>query len=214
MIFRFLITYIVFSTSFLFPQILQDYGFKFGLIQSEQEWNYLDESIEWTTIENSFKTKNGLKVGIFSEWKLISNINVLVEFNYAQKGSKQEIKTRTLTNPEGIGEKIDWLYPVDYFEIPLQLKLHMDLPKVSFFVSVGYRYDHLYYKKAFGTTLQRDVNKSNLGYTSGIGLKLGGMFATPIIFEFRYNPDRTFMYETDKLRITNSTIDILIGVIL
>ncbi len=154
---------VIFSTitTNVFCQVKTNYGFKVGIIRSDQNW----ESNNNADLNNTIEAKRGIKIGIFSEWRLYSHFSIVAELNYSQKGSKVEIDFR---DEFGNGNPVDLQYIVDYLEIPLLLKIEFETQRCNIYLIIGARIDCLIYRKAFPITNQSDLKDWIIGYTYGV----------------------------------------------
>ena len=190
-----------------YSQIPDEYGLKFGYVNSRQKWNYLIGG--FSNIEDSVEPIDALKIGLYSGWKITSNLGFMLEIYFSQKGSKM-----VLEGTDAMGQvawTTDHLFSVDYVETLALFTLNLKYKSVFLYFLVGPRIDYLYYGKAFDYSLQDGLTKVNLGYSLAVGIKTG-VFIAPVSLEIRYNPDKTFMHESKNLEIRNFTLDILVGV--
>jgi len=184
-------------------QIKSNFGFKFGFVSSEQKW----ESTNGQNLDELYKAKEGMKIGIFYESNIYSHLWGLVEFNYAQKGSKYEF---LITDQYGLKiNYFDWVQKVDYLEVPLLIKYEINTEIITFYPILGIRFDYLVYRKAFSIANQKNLKNWIFGYTYGIGFEVKQPISIPFKFEFRHNPDITTMSKSESLELRNVTIEFI-----
>jgi opacity protein-like surface antigen len=121
-----------------------------------------------------FKWKSGLTVGVQGEFFRNSNLTLVVDLAYIQKGAKSEWENTTEDNPEGDGTIRTIYHNYDYFSLNLLAKYRVPINNWAPFGFAGLRADS-FLTKSRSTFSEPDsqyiTNMLNLGFTAGLGLE-------------------------------------------
>ena len=211
--------YFIFSIIIFVPnsqaQIIRGYGLKVGTTISNQDWEYFNSpGLRYPSIHSDNRT--GLNIGIFSEFLNLPHISILTELNYIQKGMKKDIPVRTVTQPEGTGELINWDIRVDYINLSAFGKLKFNVGSFAPYVLLGPKIDFEISKiisLGWENNVENDFNKNRFGFKAGIGTELN-LFAFSLLAEFVFDADFNELYENQNLKIKSNSFDLRIGIIL
>jgi hypothetical protein len=195
---------VLFSFSGANAGVLDGYGLKAGVVVANQDFDY-SEGLRLDT-----KSRSGLNLGIFAEWLSLRPLSILTEVHYIQKGHVDEsVQTDEFGTPIRIF-KFD--HRLDYLSIPLLAKVTLRTKHLSPYLVVGPRFDFLLgYKSETFDEVYKDLKDTDVGGTIGLGVESRGQ-PVKVFLEFRYSPDFTSAYQTEFLKITNSSFEILFGV--
>jgi len=158
--------------------------------------------------------KNDLKIGAYGEYQFNRFINMIIEINYSQKGSSFVPEDSGISEPVSTGMSLSEIpFSVNYFEFPVLLKILVNTPISRVYLSGGIRYDYQINDNSTNFFLpENDLSKSNWGFVVATGLDISNYFENPLSIEIRYNHDTTPLFDHEVLTVTNSTIDISVGV--
>ena len=195
--------------SILFSQKV-NYGIKAGSVKSDHI--YFDSSKETefsTTLITEFKSKSGMKMGLFLGINIISNFYITSEFNYTQKGNRRvSIDTR---NNRILSNKS---HPLYYFELPLFFSYRFKYSSIEFYPYAGLRLDYLEYYKYSVLSPHKYYNKWGNGYLYGLGVEIRNMLSSTFSFEVRKNEDYSYTYEALNFKMKNTSLEFILGITL
>ncbi len=185
-------------------QLLKGYGFKAGMVVANQDFDYS------AGFQADTKNRSGLNFGIFAEWLSLPSLSVLTEAHYIQKGHVDEfVQTDEFATPIRI---IKFDQRLDYLSIPLLAKVTLRTKHLLPYLIAGPRFDFLLgYKSDTAGEIYRELKDADVGGTIGLGVESTSR-PVKVLLEFRYSPDFTSAYQTDLLKVKNSSFEILFGV--
>ena len=193
------------------------FGARLGYVEASQYWDY---SSGWLLNLSHLNEDRvpipGFKAGVNAEYDILKYCGIVAEINYVQKGSRFNIDEDVNLYPDGTGIIQEYTdYPIEYIEIPILIKLWVNVLRTRVYTLAGLRYDLLYSGDNFTVAIPESaLEKNTLGYSLGLGIDFGELRNFPVNLELRYNPDRTVAFENEILLITNSTIDLSLGMTL
>lgn len=198
----FAIASLVFSSSVSYSQTVKGYGVKLGAVSARQIWEPYNQFPDY---------RWGLNAGLFIEFLDLRNVGVLMEWHFIQKGAEQSFRETTPAQPEGTGRYLTYDERLDYFSMPLLLKLRIDSTSVEPYVLMGPQVDILIGKKGYTPMLIENFRDIEWGGTLGMGLEIRRLLPLNLMIEFRYNPSFTRAYEKNSMTMVNKTFQILLG---
>ena len=162
------------------------------------------------------KRRVGFNVAAFAEWFDVPFFSLITQVEYAQKGTGQDFVVTGPSGPNPVGVRT--LYSrLDYVSVPVLGKLRLPGGPLSPYIVAGPRMDFfLGYKSdegAFNSVYDK-FKKTSLGGSAGIGIQLDSILPISVLAEARYNFDFVDSYETNLLKVRNSTFDFWLGVAL
>lgn len=194
-------------------QILRDIGIKTGTSISKQNWTY--NSIN---VEQNKDYRTGLNFALNLEWFNNDYVTLMTDIGYIQKGTKEEIMSTTIDNPESKSSKtFDTRF--DYLYFSPQLKIRKEFNKLTPYVFVGPRIDYyLSSKSDFDLSVVEKYFKEimfGLNYGIGIAYRIKGI---GLSLEFTNFYDFTDIMNTQPtqnnagLKIKNNAFTIDLGI--
>ena len=185
------------------------FGAKVGLVIADQTYSY---SNEWGEIDRDSKT--GVVFGLFTDYQFIAGIAIRPEFQYVQKGCKDEVLETTEAYPEGIGT-LKIVDHVDYLSIPVMLKIGLPGGVQSLYLVAGPRLDiKLRTKSDFNSFVMDKFESTVFGATFGVGKQFSFGPLPAVLVEFNYYHDFSDAYKGDVLTIKNKGFALVAGVVL
>lgn len=182
------------------------YGTKTGLAIANQIFDYNDYSFS-----SDYENRYGLDIGAFIEYSNNSNLHILFETHYIQKGMVYEMEERDDTGQlVGI---ITFNNRVDYLEFDVFGKLAHNFNNSSLYFILGPRIDLLLgHDSKFFNNLYDDFERFDFGGTFGLGYEFKLLESNNFLFEIRYSPSFTNSYKTNSLTVKNNSFEILTGI--
>jgi len=215
----FYISLVVLFYSSAFGQIFSSYGFKIGLTNSNQVYEY-----SFLANDEEFDYRQGISLGIFAELLNSSNFSLILNLAYNQKGMLDEfsVNKRADSDLGYTSEKFNVDNRLDYVTIGTDVKTRYDLNGFSPFILTGIKYDFLVGKKIdrsidklFERSIENiyDKYEGNLfGLTLGLGIEINEFLSIPFIVEWVYNYDLDGVRVNDNLKIKNLSSVLNIGI--
>lgn len=201
-----LLLIVILGFTVLSAQLNLSYGIKTGCVIANQDFDYGDNSFS-----SDLKNRYGLDIGAFIEYSHNSNLYILLETHYIQKGMIYEIEQRDDT-----GQLIGIIAlnnRMDYLEFDVFGKFSHNFNNSSLYIILGPRIDILLgYDSKFFNDLYDDFERLDFGGTFGLGYEFNLLESNNFLFEMRYSPSFTNSYETDSLTVKNNSFEILTGI--
>ena len=198
-------------------QALRSYGVKAAFTSSDVAFEFEYGSLD-------FDRRRGTNVALFAEWLDNPFFSLLTQLEYAQRGFVMVFQ-RTVPsrdNPEvGHVEDVAAGTRIDYLSALVPLKLRYPVgASLTPFVLVGPRVDILLgqhaeeYEGAFGPERFKlqDLRRSQVGFSTGAGLTVGGLGKLSLTLEARYNLDFTDASSNPEVEIKHNAFDVWFGV--
>ena len=191
-----------------YSQIIQDYGFKIGYVNSSQTNTNED-------IDQNIVRKSGYSISAFVDLFDLNGLSISPEIKYIQKGVGFEFIITGPDGPEPLGKKTEYIYH-NYLSIPLSVTYKMKLEVGKPYIKISPRYDILLnssddfnhpsstyddYKNSFGGTI-------SIGFIPSLNIAIN-----PFI-EISYHMDFTNTYSGIYNKIKNNALEICTGLIL
>ncbi len=201
-----LLAWLILGLTFLNAQLIHSYGVKTGCVIANQNFDYTDNFINLDT-----QNRYGLNIGAFIELLNKSNLNLLIEIHYVQKGMVVKSKEYDpFANYSGI---IELNNRVDYLSLPVLVKIAYKFNNSSPYIIVGPRMDiFLGYDSDFAGIVYDEFESIDLGGTLGLGYEFSFIWSQTFLIEMRYSPSFKNSYETDFLRVKNNSFELLAGI--
>ena len=162
--------------------------------------------------------KSGLSAGIQAEFFRKSNLTLVTELSYLQKGAKEKWEITTEQNPEGTRQMRTVYFHDDYLSLSALAKYRLPIKRWAPFIIAGPRMDQFitrqrstYYQ--FVTDQKR--NNTIIGLTAGLGVEYA--FEKWMLFlrtSFQYditNSLEQFNVPSESLSLHNRAILLDIG---
>ncbi|MCD4820410.1 MAG: PorT family protein [Candidatus Cloacimonetes bacterium] len=191
---------------FLNARFINSFGVKGGLVVSNQDFDY-------KYVNSDMQNLTRFDIGLFLELLRNSNLNILAEFHYVQKGMIYEIN-----NYDDNGNYLGMLELKNHAEyITLQIfgKFAYNLKKSSPYIIMGPRIDFLtgyYCENNLFDSVYEDFKSFDFGATFGIGFEFRYYKSQAFLFEMRFSPSFTNSYETESLTVKNNSFEFLTGI--
>lgn len=206
-----LVVSLLLSATSVRAQLFDDYGAKVGVV-SASAWDP-DGALDP-------ERRTGVAVSIFGERKMPSNVSLIGEFGYVQRGFTYSVRQR---NDRGIElEPVEGTARLDYLTLPVLLKLNHAMTGGTLYAAGGPRFDLLVHRKpaTFDLAVGKKVeggavdffDQFLVGGTIGIGVSTRTLLPLPLIAEGRYALDVTGS-DFGGRSIRNNTISIMVGTI-
>jgi len=201
-----LLLWLILGLTFLNAQLIHSYGVKTGCVIANQDFDYTDNFFNLDT-----QNRYGLNIGAFIELFSKANLNLLIEIHYVQKGMVVKFKEYDMF--ANYISTIEFINRVDYISLPVLGKIAYKFNKLSPYVIVGPRIDiFLGYNSDFAAIVYDEFESIDFGGTLGLGCEFSLISSHTFLIEMRYSPSFTNSYETDLLRVTNNSFELLVGV--
>ena len=201
-----LLAWLILGFTFLNAQFIHSYGVKTGCVIANQNFDYTDNSFNLDT-----QNRYGLNIGTFIEFAYNSNLHLLIETHYIQKGMVIEISEYD-SQLNYIG-KNEINNRVDYLSLPVLGKIAYKFKKLSPYIIVGPRIDILLgYDSDFAAIVYDEFESIDFGGTLGLGNEFSFIGSQTFLIEIRYSPSFTNSYEADLLRVKNNSFELLGGI--
>jgi hypothetical protein len=204
----FAIVFILLFSSLSFSQIVQDYGFKIGYVNSSQ--NNTNKDIDGITAR-----KSGYSVSAFVDLFDLNGFSISPEIKYIQKGVGYEFIITGPEGPEPLGKKTEYIYH-NYLSIPLSLLYKVQFGFGAPFIKIAPRYDILLSSSDDFNTLSSNYDdyKNVFGGTFSIGLIPKLKIAINPFIEISYHMDFSNTYTGVNNKIKNNALEVCIGLLL
>jgi opacity protein-like surface antigen len=203
---------------FLSAQSQHTYGVKFGLCIANQDFNYTKYHTDLDT-----DNRTGLKVGAFKELMINSDLSLLMETYYVQKGNNFDLVP--YGEFEDTNNSITLNNRVDYWEFDALGKYSFHLSSFRPYFLGGPRIDILlgYDCKKMDSSsetnfsdyfieLYNDFKMIDFGISIGGGAEFQLSQEMTALIEVRYSPTLSNSYKSDSLKVRNSALEILTGI--
>ncbi len=188
-------------------QFLRGFGIKMGTSVTSQNWEYRN----FPVMDFADGSKMTISPGVFAEFFTDKNFSLLSEINYVQKGASEELQISTIENPLGTNETVKWNAVLDYLNISLLGKFRIQTGSFQPYIVAGPYLDLEIDKTNELENFNTDPNK--FGIKTGIGSEID-ILSIKLLLEIVYHIELDELYKTDILKITSSSYDIRIGVML
>jgi len=202
------ISVLLFLTSVVSAQIFETIGFKVGLVQSQQAWNYADN----TKFDPDGKV--GINLGIFAESFNSQSFALVTELNYVQKGAHKEIPVSSIFNPDGTGETIDAKMELSYLNISILAKGKFNFEAIIPYALFGPKLD--YQLDASGIlwapSFDDELDKNRFGIKAGVGAEFSiasYKFLAEAIYDYEFNS----LFKNELLEIKTDSFIFNLGMI-
>ena len=201
-----LLAWLILGFTFLNAQFIHSYGVKTGCVIANQNFDYTDNSFNLDT-----QNRYGLNIGTFIEFAYNSNLHLLIETHYIQKG--MVVKFKEYDPFANYGGIIEFNNRVDYLSLPVLGKIAYKFNKLSPYIIVGPRIDILLgYDSDFAAIVYDEFESIDFGGTLGLGCEFSFIGSQTFLIEMKYSPSFTNSYETDLLRVTNNSFEFIAGI--
>ena len=187
-------------------QLVRTAGVKGGIVAANQEWTYryagdlLVPEVRW-----------GVDVGGYVEWLTHPFLSVSSEVHFIQKGFQTSVQVVSAANPAGTGMYLTEKARVEYLSLALLAKFRVELDGVTPYLLAGPRVDFKLNSESDGFAIVLDrFRSSEFGATCGIGAEVRLHPAISVGVEGRYSPTFQPGYESDLLKVTNRSFEILL----
>jgi Outer membrane protein beta-barrel domain len=199
---------VVFVFSILNAQLDLSYVFKAGFVISNQDFDYKFGGPN-LDLENSYGLVVGPSIGLFNK----SNIDLIIELNYVQKGTIYEIEHFD-ENGNNLGT-LDLKNRVEYLSLLFLGELSYNSTIKLPYLIIGPRIDILIGYKSEDNIFDAvydDFESFDFGGSIGLGYELNFWKSNNFLFEIRFSPSFTNSYKTEFLTVKNTTFDFLTGI--
>lgn len=198
-------------------QVLSSYGLKAGACIASQNWEYhnLPDYMSGLSVPVPSDEIVGIDISIFTKTKYFSIFCVTAEIHYIEKGRKITVMgTIQADNPQGYEETgpITINERFSYISVPILLEMKLLKSYLSPYLLLGPRLEYLINYP--NSLLYDEFNKMDFGITMGIGIEFNIRFIKSIILEGRFSPNLSNSYKNEYVTVKNSSIEILIGVVI
>jgi len=203
-----LIVILILFSSQVYSQIIQDYGFKIGYVNSSQ--NYSNKVIDEIT-----ERKNGYSFSAFVDLFNFNGFFVSPEIKFIQKGVGLKLIITGPEGPEPLGKKTEYIYH-NYLSIPVYVLYKYKFEVGDPFIKIAPRYDILLNSSDdFNQpTSTYDDYKNTFGGTVSIGFIPNISIAINPFIEISYHMDFTNTYSGVNNKIKNNALEVCIGLLL
>ncbi len=193
-------------------QIIDFYGFKSGISLSNVKLKFIKVNYEWDT-----DTKIGYNFSFYLGTNISENIDLVSEVGYSQKGCKYSFMK---INEQGIkiGE-IDNNNRFDYLTIKILTSYKMNFGIANPYMFIGPRLDinlgdrleiiPVSFRKYLSNT--QILNNTQIGISSGIGVKLKEILPYTILVEFNYDYDFGNSSQSEFIESKNYSAEFKLG---
>lgn len=208
-----LLVIVVLGFTILNAQLNLSYGFKTGFVIANQDFDYsvLDYNSNEIILdlEKHYGLIIGPSIGLFKE----SNIDLIIELNYVQKGMIYEMD-RYDENGNNLGT-INFNNRVEYLSLLILGELSYNSTIKLPYLLIGPRIDILLGYKSEDNLFDDvydDFESFDFGGSIGLGYELNLWESYNFLFEIRFSPSFTNSYETELLTVKNNSVDFLTGI--
>jgi hypothetical protein len=196
-----ILTLLICIPSFAQSQILKSYGIKAGAYRATQTFDYtrgfsLPTDYRW-----------GIDAGGFVELFQHSNLSLLAELHYIQKGYAITLPVTTPAFPEGTGEYNTFKPRLDYLSMPIMAKVRYKTEILTPYIFAGPRFDFLLSQHDNAV----DYLSTDIGAALGIGVEFSFESSPQYLIEGRFSPSFKNAYEHPNLTVKNKSFEILVG---
>jgi hypothetical protein len=188
-------------------QLIKGYGFKAGIVIANQDFK------STMGLESNFKRRFGVDVAGYIEWCDLKFFSLLTEAHYVQKGMIDEIKATDYTGT--YVETVKSNNRLDYFSLPILVKITYQTCGISLYFFAGPRFDFLLGYRSEKHLWDQTYDKLkdvDIGLDIGIGTEVKLTSEVTILPEFRISPDVTYAYKGKTLKVRNNSFGVLMGV--
>lgn len=194
-------------------QIISRYGFKISFTNSNiivkdkkpfGNYGYMDYN-EGNSVNPA--------VGIFSDFKIIDNLEIETELSYVQKGSRKttEVHYTTADDPDGNNMKSsDLTSEIGLHYLVLGINLHptIHFGDITTYGIIGSSMNYLIQVTSF---LRDDIKDFSVGYSVGIGTDVSNIINLPLFIELKYCGDFSQFYSSVYGNYWNRVMFITVG---
>lgn len=164
----------------------------------------------------------GYGIALFAEWTDRSIFSVLSQLEYVQRGFVQE---QIETDVDGsFIQRVRAKSELDYFEIPILLKMQPLKMPINPYLVAGPRFDFLLFRKngkfefskiTFESRVAENFDDFGVGFVLGGGIATAKIFNTQLNFELDFNFDITDSFSKfGAMTVTKRALDFWIKVAL
>lgn len=185
------------SASICIAQPLKSYGIKGGLSYSTQSWE------PQSTLGFAPTYRTGIAAGFFLEGFNVSQLSMLAELWYVEKGFQQPGGVN-ITHPSLV-----------YVSMPILLKYHIDTESFEPYFFGGPSIDYLFHISSAGllsVTEAHSEGDSDIGFVVGAGIRYSIPYIKNLLAEIRFNPSIITTYQSNTLTVRNSSFQFLLGI--
>jgi|GEM_PF-6966557 len=219
--FKFLLTFLTLPL-LIMAQSSGDFGIKAGYTSAWQ-----DQYISEQKIEN-IDSRSGIYFGGYLDLFKGDVLGVKIDLGFTQKGFALEIPITTEEFPDGTGSFTSQKSRLNYLTISFSPNVFYKAGNNTYYGFAGARVDIELSKdheiegpgdilanyQASVDKIYSDYKSVLFGLTSGAGVQIGNVLPFDFGIEFRYNSDLSNVYENDFVYYRNSSLDILVFVVL
>ncbi len=200
----FFITMVILAFSILNAEKKISYGLKIGGNIANQTFKHS----EFPDLDTD--NRLGFTTGIFAEYNVNPNFSFLFEGDYVQKGMQFDLD---YTDENGIVyKKVTKDNHVDYLSVPMLGKYSLNIKTAKIYAIAGPRLDVLLGYSGMMENVYDEFDSVDFGATFGLGYEFHLVNSRNLLLEMRYSPSLTNSYETDLLKVKNSSFEFYTGI--
>jgi hypothetical protein len=188
-----------------YGQLINNFGLKLGVSYSDVEQKYLQMGMNDNT-----KFKYGLSLSLFVRSALVTNLSLISEFGYIQKGYQEEFIAANMYGEE-IGT-VTYKDRFDYLTLKLLPAYEYSFGTISPYLFIGPKIDFKIMTVKDYSSLFKDLRDTQLGLSYGIGLKLNNIFNYALFIEINSNYDFEEILKNDFVKFRNISYEIKAGI--
>ncbi len=198
-----------FFGQFAHAQLIKGFGIRGGVTWANENWDYSNGISGIDT-----KQISSVSGGAFVELLPLPIISVIGEADFLQKGTSFDITNTTPANPAGLPQKMTYKSRINYLSLSVLAKVKMPGTLLSPYVVAGPRVDFQLKQDVpeVAKTVYDDFKKTITGVTVGVGTELSFILPVALFAELQYQPDLTYAYDKDNLKIKNKALNLSLGV--
>ncbi len=198
----------------LYAQLIQDYGIKIGLVNSQMNLTLLEEQFSNLGEPNIFKyNRIGTTFGLFLLMLDNENLNIETEFSYHEEGAQDEVYLRDTENIDKIVSTIYWDHEFNFLRLGLYLRPKYKFSLFNLFLVLGPNINYLT-KNATLVYLDEVVSSIHYGYNLGVGITFNNIFHFPLLIEMKYNGYFNDFVNNSKKLVKINSVQLNIGFVL
>jgi opacity protein-like surface antigen len=204
-----LLVFITLFSNSTFAQMPIKWGFNLGLTSSNQSFHNM---ITNTSRENN--SRSGIECGVFAEFPALSNLSLVGEISYIQKGTKNDgiVVTRRLDNAAGYEDMGFLNERFDYVSASTFAKGRYELGVITPYLFVGPRLNYLAGGNEQVDLKSEGYRKFVFGYAVGVGIEIELSLSFSVAMEAVYDQDITRAFDDVTGYMKNHSIGFLLGV--
>lgn len=191
----------------IYSQVIQNYGFKVGYVNSSESFN--------NSIDNTTKRKSGFSISGFIDLFGFHGFSISPEVKFIQKGVGLEFFVTGPESPEPIGKRIEYIYH-NYLSIPVSIMYTIPLNFGNSFVKLAPRYDILIksYDDFNSPASTYDNYKNVFGGTVSVGFIPALNSKVNPFLEISYHMDFTDTFSSPRTNTRNNAFEVNLGILL